>query len=409
MILFPIIDWISGFESKTASFSFLMLLLFSGLWLCFLLIYLLVFLLFYESLIVILYLVLFIFIPSYYRIRTAFFYFSFSMIGSSSFMIGLLLVILSSWWLSYWLIVLPFYIKYPAFPFFYWLPEVHCEVNSSISLLLAGLLLKLGLFGLFRFILGCFFLSVGYLSSCLISFSLIGCILVCSSCFRLFDFKKIIAFSSILHLNVTIVSIYSMSSIGLLCAIMTSISHGLCSVCLFLMAGVLMNKTYSRYLDSFFFIDSICRTLFISVILANLSFPGSFNFIGEILSFISLSFIAYFCCLSFLICSGLSFLFWFLVVNRLWPYHYFYSSLNWIEFLWLLWLLFMIFFLGFLYLLWKCWMSMLWIPLNRFYLYYLIIYNTGFPNNLFSQVKGIGMECSGSMYLLSLVVLLRLL
>ena len=84
-----------------------------------------------------------------------------------------------------------------------------------------------------------------------------GLIIVSCSCFRFFDLKKIIAFSSILHLNLTLVSIYSFTSIGLLCGILTSISHGFCSVSLFLFAGVLMNKTYSRYLDSLFYIDSI--------------------------------------------------------------------------------------------------------------------------------------------------------
>ena len=74
-----------------------------------------------------------------------------------------------------------------------------------------------------------------------------GVIIVSCSCFRYFDLKKIIAFSSILHLNLTLVSIYSLSSIGLLCGILTSISHGFSSVSLFLFGGVLMNKTYSRY------------------------------------------------------------------------------------------------------------------------------------------------------------------
>ncbi len=108
-----------------------------------------------------------------------------------------------------------------------------------------------------------FFLVLGFLCSFVISFSVISLIIVGSSCFRYFDLKKIIAFTPILHLNLTLVPIYSLSSIGLLCGILTSISHGFSSVSSFLFGGVLINKTYSRYFDSLFYIDSIFRGLFL--------------------------------------------------------------------------------------------------------------------------------------------------
>ena len=72
-----------------------------------------------------------------------------SIFGSITFIISLLIVILSQLLISSLFILFPFFIKIPSFPFFYWLPEIHCEVNSSISLFLAGLLLKLGVFGCF--------------------------------------------------------------------------------------------------------------------------------------------------------------------------------------------------------------------------------------------------------------------
>ena len=107
------------------------------------------------------------------------------------------------------------------------------------------------------------------------------------------------AFSSILHLNLTLVSIYSLNSIGVLSGIITSISHGFSSVGLFLFAGLLINKTYSRYLDSFFFIDSIFREVLIFFLLANLSFPGSFNLVSEILALINIVWNNSFFCFSF--------------------------------------------------------------------------------------------------------------
>jgi len=109
-----------------------------------------------------------------------------------------------------------------------------------------------------------------------------------------------------LHLNLTLVSLYSLNSIGVLCGIVTSISHGFSSFGLFLFAGLLINKTYSRYLDSFFFIDAILRGLLLLLIIGNLSFPGSFNFVGEILALISIVSIDSFFCFSFLLSSFFS-------------------------------------------------------------------------------------------------------
>jgi len=154
--------------------------------LCFLLISLLLFFICYECLILLLFFILFLFIPSYYRIRTAFFFFLFSILGSISFILSLLIFILSEWLISCLLIILIFFIKIPCFPFFYWLPEVHCEVNSSISLWLAGLLLKLGLFGILRFILCSFFLGCRFFCSFVLSISLIGVLIVACSCFFFF-------------------------------------------------------------------------------------------------------------------------------------------------------------------------------------------------------------------------------
>ena len=125
-------NWIAGFESKTMNFSFLFILLFFGLFLCFLLNSLLLFFICYETLIVLLFFILFLYIPSYYRIRTALFFFVFSIFGSISFIVCLLIFISSCWLISSLLIIVPFFIKIPSFPFFYWLPEVHCEVDSSI-------------------------------------------------------------------------------------------------------------------------------------------------------------------------------------------------------------------------------------------------------------------------------------
>jgi len=170
ILLFPVIFFIAGFESNTINFSFLLLLLFFGIFLCFLLLTLLYFFLFHEFLVIILFFILFPFISSFFRIRTAFFFSFFSALGSIFFLLVLLVFFFSDWLMSLILFIFPFPTKIPSFPFLYWLPEVHCEAHSSISLYLAGLLSKLGIFGIIRFILSSFFLIILFLSSFLISF-----------------------------------------------------------------------------------------------------------------------------------------------------------------------------------------------------------------------------------------------
>ena len=139
-----------------------------------------------------------------------------------------------------------------------------------------------------KFILTSFFLSLRMLSSFVISFTFIGIILAFNLCFINFDLKKIIAFSSILHLNHCFVCILSMNYAGLLSLIQISISHGFSSFSLFLFSSFIINKTYSRYFDSFFFINTKLRAMLLFFILSNLSFPCSINFVGEIHSLIAI-------------------------------------------------------------------------------------------------------------------------
>ena len=157
IILFPIINWIAESESKSNQYIIMFILLFFLLLLCFLLNSLIIFFICYESLIILSFFILFIFIPSFYRIRTAFFSFLFSILGSINSILSLFYLV-SSISLFSLLIILPFLIKIPSFPFYYWLPEVHCEANTSISLFLAGLLSKLSIFGIIRFILCTFYI-----------------------------------------------------------------------------------------------------------------------------------------------------------------------------------------------------------------------------------------------------------
>lgn len=214
------------------------------------------------------------------------------------------------------MLFIPFIIKIPTFPFYYWLPEVHCEVNTSTSLFLAGLLLKLGIFGILRYIFNSIFIFILFISSCIYSICLIGIFIVLGCSYRCFDIKKIIGFSSILHLNIILMSIMLFNYISILSGIITSLSHGFCSIGLFLIVGLLINKSYSRYMDSWFFIDYGYMIILGLFILCNLSFPGTFNFIAELLCYICLLEVD---CYLFYFYIGYSFIYywyWFIIMNK---------------------------------------------------------------------------------------------
>jgi formate hydrogenlyase subunit 3/multisubunit Na+/H+ antiporter MnhD subunit len=246
LVLFPIIYRIASFESKTSSFSFLLIFVLLALLLCFLFKSLSWLFLVYECLIIALLFIFLSFLPPLHRIRTAFSFSVSTIFGTISFTLSLSIMISSKFLFSL-IIVIPFLIKIPSFPFFYWLPEVHCEANTPISLLSAGILLKLSIYGLIRFVLSSLFLSLRILCSVIVSFTLLGIIVATSSCFRYYDLKKIIAFSSIIHPNLSLVSISSMNSSSILSSIFISVSHGLSSISLSLIAGLVKLVEYCIY------------------------------------------------------------------------------------------------------------------------------------------------------------------
>ena len=123
----------------------------------------------------------------------------------------------------------PLPIKVPLFPYLYRSPEVHGEANTSISMFSAALLLKLGIFGIPYYISLPFFLIflLNYYS--ISSMGWLGIIIISCTTFRLLDLKKIVAFSSIIHLNYSLIMLRSISSFGILSSISISFPHSILS------------------------------------------------------------------------------------------------------------------------------------------------------------------------------------
>jgi NADH-ubiquinone oxidoreductase chain 4 len=190
-----------------------------------------------------------------------------------------------------WGLFVVFAVKIPLMPFHLWLPEAHVAAPTAGSVLLAGVLLKLGGIGFIRFmipILPTFTCAIFPLVCCMCLASFLFTTL---STIRQIDLKKIVAYSSIGHMAIITLAIFSMSEFSAYNATFMMVAHGLVSPCLFLLVGLLYDRYHTKFVLYFTGIGThmpIFSTLFFLCTLANLSFPLFPNFIAEFLCLTSI-------------------------------------------------------------------------------------------------------------------------
>jgi proton-translocating NADH-quinone oxidoreductase chain M len=185
-----------------------------------------------------------------------------------------------------WGLFLVFAVKIPLMPVHLWLPEAHVAAPTAGSVLLAGVLLKLGGIGFIRFmipILPTFTTCIYPLVCCMCLASFLYSTL---STIRQIDLKKIVAYSSIGHMAMITLAIFTMSSYSSYNATFMMVAHGIVSPCLFLLVGLLYERFHTKYVLYMTGLGAhmpLFSTLFFLCTLANLSFPLAANFIGEVL------------------------------------------------------------------------------------------------------------------------------
>jgi proton-translocating NADH-quinone oxidoreductase chain M len=182
-------------------------------------------------------------------------------------------------------------VKIPLMPVHLWLPEAHVAAPTAGSVLLAGVLLKLGGIGFLRFMLPVvpeFCVSVFPLVACL---CLVSFLFSTLSTLRQIDLKKIVAYSSIAHMSIVTMAIFAQSEFSSYSATFLMIAHGLVSPGLFLIVGILYDRAHTKFLVYFSGIGAsmpIASTLFFLFTLGNLAFPLFPNFIAEIICLASI-------------------------------------------------------------------------------------------------------------------------
>jgi proton-translocating NADH-quinone oxidoreductase chain M len=183
---------------------------------------------------------------------------------------------------------LSFASKVPMIPFHLWLPEAHVEAPTSGSVILAGVLLKLGSYGFIRFSLALFPNACFFFAPLIYTVVIVGVIFSSFTAIRQTDFKRIIAYTSIAHMNLVILGIFSFNVIGLEGAIFQSLSHGFVASALFLVIGVVYDRYKTRivkYYGGLATTMPIYIFIFLFFTVANIGFPGTSSFIGEFLIF----------------------------------------------------------------------------------------------------------------------------
>jgi proton-translocating NADH-quinone oxidoreductase chain M len=272
----------------------------------FLVLDLLFFYVFFESTLIPMFLIIGIWGSRERKILASYYFFLYTLIGSLVMLIGVLYILIEIGTTDYetllvapfsnfeqkflWLtFFLSFASKIPMIPFHLWLPEAHVEAPTPGSVILAGVLLKLGTYGFIRFSLPLFPKASYFFAPLVYSIVSLGIIYASFTAIRQTDFKRIIAYTSIAHMNLVVLGIFSFNIIGLEGALFQSLSHGFVASALFLIIGVVYERYSTRivkYYGGLGTVMPIYVSIFLFFSLANIGFPGTSSFVGEFFIFL---------------------------------------------------------------------------------------------------------------------------
>jgi NADH-quinone oxidoreductase subunit M len=192
-----------------------------------------------------------------------------------------------AWWL-FGAFFLAFAIKVPMFPFHTWLPDAHVEAPTAGSVILAGILLKMGTYGFLRFALP-FFPTVALSETVqlvIVTLSLVGIIYGGLVAMVQPDFKKLIAYSSVAHLGFVMLGIWALTLQSVQGALLVMINHGISTGALFFLVGMMYERRHSRLIDAYGGIAKVVP-LFAAILtivsLSSIGLPGTNGFVGEFL------------------------------------------------------------------------------------------------------------------------------
>jgi NADH-quinone oxidoreductase subunit M len=179
-----------------------------------------------------------------------------------------------------------FAVKVPLFPLHTWLPDAHVEAPTAGSVLLAGVLLKMGTYGMLRFSLGLFPEQSHRNAPWIIALALVGIIYGALVAMVQPSLKKLVAYSSVSHLGFVVLGIFSFTQLGLTGAVFVMLAHGISTGALFMLCGVLFDRRHTYEIKEFGGLATpmpAYASLFLFMVLASLGLPLLSGFAGEFL------------------------------------------------------------------------------------------------------------------------------
>ncbi len=177
-----------------------------------------------------------------------------------------------------------FAIKVPMWPLHSWLPDAHVEAPTAGSVILAGVLLKLGTYGFLRFNLGLFPDAANYFAPTIAVLAVIGIIYGALVSYPQSDVKKLVAYSSVSHLGFVMLGLFALNNQGIQGAILQMVNHGISTGALFLLVGMVYERRHTREMSEFgglWKVMPIFGTLTLIVTLSSMGLPGLNGFVGE--------------------------------------------------------------------------------------------------------------------------------
>jgi proton-translocating NADH-quinone oxidoreductase chain M len=285
------------------------------------------FFIFFESILIPVFAMVGIFGSGERKIRSSYMFFCYTLFGSIFMLVSLLYLhrvtgtfdytILNNLdfsleaqkmlWLGF---SISFLIKVPVVPFHIWLPEAHVEAPTGGSVLLASILLKMGSYGLIRFSVSLFPLASFFYMPLIFFLVTLSVVYSSLSAIRQIDLKRIVAYTSIAHMNVIVFGIFCLNIYSLEGSLLLMLSHGVVSGGLFFCVGMIYSRLQTRLTEELSglaqFMPVLVFFLFMFT-LGNVSVPGTFNFLGEFLIFVGTfaenSFITCICALGIVLSS----------------------------------------------------------------------------------------------------------
>jgi NADH-quinone oxidoreductase subunit M len=238
------------------------------------------------------------------RIYAAIKFFLYTFVGSVLMLVGIVvlyfaggktldIIVLSSMQyplqMQYWLFIAffaAFAVKVPMFPVHTWLPDAHTEAPTAGSVILAGVLIKMGAYGFLRFSMPMLPDATRFFAGPILILSIIAIIYGALVCFAQKDFKRLIAYSSVSHMGFVTLGLFALNTQGIEGGILQMLNHGIITGAMFLMIGIIYERTHTRVIadyGGFAKLVPIYAGLFIVLTLASIGLPGTNGFIGEFL------------------------------------------------------------------------------------------------------------------------------